>query len=78
MGDLRAAVTVGGGLSVRVDLDGLELLGNPCSWRGGWEMERERERRGRVRQSNRKWMQHQSDDLSRWKVSQGQFSNSES
>lgn len=31
MGDLWAAVTVGGGLSVGVDLDSLELLGNPCS-----------------------------------------------
>lgn len=33
MGDLGAAVAVGGGLSVGVDLDGLQLLGNPCSWR---------------------------------------------
>lgn len=33
MGDLRAAVAVGGGLGVGVDLDGLELLGNPRSCR---------------------------------------------
>lgn len=35
MGDLRAAVAVGGRLRVRVDLDGLELLGDSCSWRHG-------------------------------------------
>lgn len=33
VGDLGAAVAVGGGLSVGVDLDSLQLLGNPCSWR---------------------------------------------
>lgn len=33
VGDLGAAVAVGGGLGVGVDLDGLELLGNPCSCR---------------------------------------------
>lgn len=33
MGDLRAAVTVGGGLGVRMDLDSLELLGYPWAWR---------------------------------------------
>ncbi len=33
MGHLWAAVTVGGGLGVGVDLDSLELRGNPRSWR---------------------------------------------
>lgn len=33
MGDLGAAVVVGGGLGVGVDLDSLKLLGNPGSWR---------------------------------------------
>lgn len=33
MGDFWAAVAVGCGLAVGVDLDSLELLRNPCSWR---------------------------------------------
>lgn len=33
VGDFWAAVAVGCGLAVGVDLDSLELLRNPCSWR---------------------------------------------
>lgn len=75
MGDLGAAVTVGGGLGVGVDLDGLELLGNPCSW--AEEVARERERRGRVRQLNRKWMRYHQfiPGVGKKQKLQGEFSD---
>lgn len=58
VGDLRAAVAVGGGLGVGVDLNGLELLGNPRSF-SKIDREIEMERRWGVRQSNYKWMRLQ-------------------
>lgn len=51
MGHLRAAVTVGGGLRVRMDLDSLEMLGNSRSWRHTEDMKPQTSSRGTERRT---------------------------